>query len=447
MAVFGEKEEDRSLDPKEPILSYLRGPNSIPWHPGTMKAPWIYKICFLGSVGTGKSSMCNRLVARTFDPSYRPSRAPAQLFWRTTEAATGKDLMFEIEDYPGVSQETSVSGELSSQAKKEITTMLYPLCWFEKRREDIEGKSRFETAAAEANPLLPGGAPKISKSSNRRSGGLANLRAAASGFASGLASLTAEAMGMGEPEQTNPIGVDRKRMGFVIVADVSSDASFRAAYAIVDRLFDRLQYDVNDPVACPVSVVIAGNKGDLRGNRREAPAEEDIRNDVRSRYMNPKGLPSVEYIECSAATNEGLEEVLFESLARIRQLPARMRIRTARLRAFGYCARFKRECFSCFPCCFEVEEFFKFLNRDVIKPCVRKLGLYSLCCECVPLVYLRQLLRAWIQRFLKFRWLCSWCPPFILRLRKDVDESEEDADLEGGKGGDDGDDDPPDPDK
>lgn len=63
--------------------------------------------------------------------------------------------MFEIEDYPGVSQETSRSGDLSLQAKKEIMAMLYPLCWFEKRREDKEGKSRFETAAAEANPLLP----------------------------------------------------------------------------------------------------------------------------------------------------------------------------------------------------------------------------------------------------------------------------------------------------
>lgn len=95
------------------------------------------------------------------------------------------------------------------------------------------------------------------------------MKSALGGLAAGLASLTAEAMGMGEPDQTNPIGVDRKRMGFVIVADVSSDASFRAAYAIVDRLFDRLQYDVNDLVSCPVSVVIAGNKGDLRGNRRE----------------------------------------------------------------------------------------------------------------------------------------------------------------------------------
>jgi len=446
MAVFGETEEDRSLDPKEPILSYLRGPNSVPWHPGTMKAPWMYKICFLGPVGSGKSSMCHRLVAHTFDPTYRPSRAPSQLFWRTTEAATGKDLMFEIEDYPGVSQETSRSGDLSLQAKKEIMAMLYPLCWFEKRREDKEGKSRFETAAAEANPLLPGGAPKITKSSSKRGSGLSNMKSALGGLAAGLASLTAEAMGMGEPDQTNPIGVDRKRMGFVIVADVSSDASFRAAYAIVDRLFDRLQYDVNDLVSCPVSVVIAGNKGDLRGNRREAPAEDDIRNDVRSRYMSPKGEASVEYIECSAATNEGLEQVLFESLTRIRQLPARTRIRTARLRASGYCARFKRECFSCFPCCFEVEEFFKFLNRDLLKPCVRKLGLYSLCCECVPLVQAGQFVRALVQRFLKFRWLCDWCPPFVLKLKKDVDTSEEDADLEGGQDGG-GDEDPPDTDK
>ena len=35
-----------------------------------------------------------------------------------------------------------------------------------------------------------------------------------------------------------------------------------------------------------------------------------------------------------------------------------------------------------------------------------------------------------VRRFLLFRWLCDWCPPFILRLRKEVSNEEEDADLD-----------------
>ena len=105
-----EGKEDASLDQDEPVLWTKRGPNAKPWHPGEMGAPYVYKICLLGPCHAGKSSIAHRLVAHTFDPTYRASRQPAQLFWRHTEAATGRDIMMEIEDMPGVTPETSESG-------------------------------------------------------------------------------------------------------------------------------------------------------------------------------------------------------------------------------------------------------------------------------------------------------------------------------------------------
>ena len=42
------------------------------------------------------------------------------------------------------------------------------------------------------------------------------------------------------------------------------------------------------------------------------------------------------------------------------------------------------------------------------------------------------------RRLFQFRWLCDWCPPFVLRLRQEVTAEEEDDDLERGAGGDGG---------
>jgi hypothetical protein len=61
---------------------------------------------------------------------------------------------------------------------------------------------------------------------------------------------------------------------------------------------------------------------------------------------------------------------------------------------------------------------------------VRRLGLYSILCECAPLLALVRFLQGVLWRVLSFRWLCDWCPPFILRLRKEVTTEEEDADIE-----------------
>jgi hypothetical protein len=141
-------------------------------------------------------------------------------------------------------------------------------------------------------------------------------------------------------------------------------------------------------MTCPVSMVIVGNKSDLRGNRRQVrrapwttnalprmrswlwllrswscllrswlcllplrpppplrwshrrgrrdappqvPSEAELRAEITSRYYSPHAEPrhSVEYVECSAQTNVGLESVMLTSLNRIRMLPSRSRIRTA----------------------------------------------------------------------------------------------------------------------
>ena len=476
------------MDADEPILSMIRGSNSIPWHPGQMSAPYIYKICLLGACGAGKSSIAHRLVTHTFDPNCKPTRSPAQLFWRHFEQSTGLDIMVELEDTPGVQAETLQSGELKPEGLAEVAQLLRPLVWFEKRRRDVDVRGA-ANAPDESQPLLPSGAPRVTsaiggKKAKRESTGFAGLSKAASALKDDLSRRANEAFGS-SGVRSNPIGEDRKRMGFLVVADVSSVASFDAAYAIIDRIFDRLQFDVNDPITCPVSIVIVGNKSDLRGHLRQVEPEAELRAEILSRYENMRADPphSVLYVECSAQTNEGLEEVretntwhvrhaarcsvftctlhafipkayrcppgffvclaqvMLMSLARIRKLPPRHRIRTARLRANGYFAQCKRSLFTICPFCFDVEELCKYVSRQLIKPVVKKLGLYSIVCECAPLLKVfRALGKIW-SRLLTFRWLCDWCPPFVLRLRKEVTAEEEDAADEQDKGGGDDDDD------
>lgn len=437
--MFEEKEkEDETLDPEEPVLSTKRGSNSMPWHPSEMGAPYIYKVCMLGACGTGKSSVANRLVAHTFDPAYRATRRPSQLFWRTTEASTGHDIMVEIEDTPGVSGGTVESGELSDMGLYEVEQLLKPLVWFEKRRRDKDTKPG-SNDINESDPLLPGGASGGGAKGGKRgaaagagddsSGGGGGFMARASALGARAAAAAEAGFGSASGPRSNPIGEDRKRMGFVIVADVSNAASFTAAFAIVDRIFDRLQFDVSDPITCPVSVVVVGNKSDLRGSRREMDEYRALRQEVEGRYYNRHADPphNVLYMECSAQTNAGLENVMLESLNRIRQLPSRFRIRSARMRATGYCAKCKKDMFALFPWCFEVEESLKFTMRRIIKPCVRKLGIYSIICECVPALKAWSWIKKKTALILSFRWLCSWCPPFVMRLRKEATTEEEDA--------------------
>ena len=89
-------------DPEEPVISLKRGVHSVPWHPGSMSAPHVYKICLIGPKKAGKSSIAYRLVSHTFDPAYRPTHVPSQLFWRYYEQEKARDILVEIEDTPGV---------------------------------------------------------------------------------------------------------------------------------------------------------------------------------------------------------------------------------------------------------------------------------------------------------------------------------------------------------
>lgn len=107
-----------------------------------MAAPYTYKICMLGARTAGKSSIVHRLIARTIDPAYRPTRHPSQLFWRTQWA--GRDILIEIEDTPGIAAATSSSGDLTTEALRDMELLLKPLMWFEKRRK--------ETVCAETHP-------------------------------------------------------------------------------------------------------------------------------------------------------------------------------------------------------------------------------------------------------------------------------------------------------
>lgn len=121
---------------------------------------------------------------------------------------------------------------------------------------------------------------------------------------------------------------------------------------------------------------------------------------------------------------------MLTSLERIRQLPTRNRIRTSRLRTTGFFAQTKRKIFDCCPWCFDVDEGCKFFNRQILRPFCAKLGLYQYLCECRPLkAGLKQIGKLW-DRLCKFRWLCDWCPPFMLRLRKEVTTEEDEADFE-----------------
>ena len=81
----------------------------------------------------------------------------------------------------------------------------------------------------------------------------------------------------------------------------------------------------------------------------------------------------------------------------------------------------------CFPLLFEVEEVGKRVMRGFIKPFFRKLGLYRMLCECAPLLYLLRLLRMAWRSIMMFRWLPSWCPTVVQRLRKEMTAEEEDA--------------------
>eukprot|EP00966_Prymnesium_polylepis_P119166 2754257-Prymnesium_polylepis.1 len=135
--MFRSKKEDESTeDPDEAIISLKKGPHSEPWHPRTMAAPHVYKVTVIGARRTGKSAIAYRLVSRTFDAQYRPTRGISQLFWRHFDETVGTDVLVEIEDTPGI--EIAAGSSATAEQVSNCEKLLKPLMWFEKKRRERE---------------------------------------------------------------------------------------------------------------------------------------------------------------------------------------------------------------------------------------------------------------------------------------------------------------------
>ena len=133
-----------------------------------------------------------------------------------------------------------------------------------------------------------------------------------------------------KPLETNPISDERKRMGFVVIADVSSKMSYNTAFAVIDRIFDRLMFNRDDQIRCPVAVVIAGCKSDLRTCTPGLPSEATMRHQVEARYENfDKQLFNVTFAECSALTGRGVEALLLHAAGQTHAVPHRAQIESA----------------------------------------------------------------------------------------------------------------------
>ena len=410
-------------DPDEPVIA-VTGKHAFPRHPATMKEPYVYKLTFLGPAGAGKTAVASRLVAHNFDPTYRPTLVPQQLFWRHHEEDSGRDILVEIEDVPGIPGRIE-SGSLTKEAEEQLKEQLKPLVWFEKyRRDDAGGAQGGE--ATESDPLLAGlPTAKAKKKAFDFAAIKGMLPKEMFGEAAGDAAAAGGKKGKGKGK-ANPIVEHRKRMGFVVVADTSSSESFDCAYAVIDKIFERLLFDISDNIECPVSLVIVGNKADKRGARDCAP-EAEMKELVLGRFENldsPFPIHNVLYLECSASTNVGIERIVLESLRRVRALPERARIQASRRRVTGIFGKFSTWLCVHLPFLFEVEvqwrKFSKAARRFLSQFPV--LSLLLAADGLLPWLS-KQAKKGW-RTLVTCRWICEWCPPVIRRYRKTIDEDE-----------------------
>lgn len=423
-------EEDLDGDPEEAVVNTRPGPHALPWHPGSMGPPHVYKICLMGPRLAGKSCIVRRLVAHTFESHpYRPTMDPQQLFWRHHDDAQGHDILVELEDTPGITGVDPSTGELTPDAEHQLNVLLKPLLWFEKYKRDKDTKVRnTATVSNEADPLLPNGMPKGKQTVSRGDKWKQRLTEFAS---AGSAFFQESVVGKKRGSDKNPIAAERKRMGFVVVADVSSKDSFNAAFAVVDRIFERLQFDASDNISCPVAVMVVGNKCDMLGTKRDPSLgpEHEVREQVLERFANVDlRINNVTYAECSARTNVGLEALMLQMLFHIHALPQRAQIKAARLHMTGMWGRIKRVVFVKFPILFDVEESLKKLHAGYIRPALQKLGIIDFLFGVdgiVPMT-VKRAGKTWVA-CIKFRWICDWCPPFMRKLKQEVDQEEQEA--------------------
>lgn len=116
------------------------------------------------------------------------------------------------------------------------------------------------------------------------------------------------------------------------MADISRPGSLSAALEIVDAIFDRLFFCRDDSIVCPVAVVVAGSHADVRDGgahvRTPPPPERELRQQVEERFDNfDRRLVNVTYVECSARTGRGVDELVLHAARRAQAVPQRGQIK------------------------------------------------------------------------------------------------------------------------
>ena len=317
----------------EPTVCTTRGaPCAEPWHPSRQS---VVRLCLLGESGAGKSSLSHRLVSHAFEERHRPTSHVQQHFWRHPQ------LLVELEDCPGIAVD-SQSGEPSASGARALEEQLRPMLWYEAKLKEVlqlEQRTTAGSGGGWSTPLwTPGrrhqpragdGAPPECIREFLEQGGYLDdpppdeqQQPLGAGGSTGLGSRS---------PRGNPIGTERKRNGFIVVADISRPGSLCAALEVVDAVFERLFFCRDDPIVCPVAVVVAGSHADVRGGGGGGytpPPERELRRQVEERFENvDRGLANVTYVECSARTGQGVDDLVLHAAKRAQAVPQRGQIK------------------------------------------------------------------------------------------------------------------------
>ena len=310
------------------VVCTARGaPCAEPWHPSRQP---VVRLCLLGETGAGKSSLARRLVSHAFEERHCPTTHVQQHFWRHPQ------LLVELEDCPGIAVDGQ-SGEPSASGARALEQLLQPMLWYEARRREVlqleQGAAASScggwstpvwTTGRRRQPRAGDGAPPECIREFLQQGGYLECDAPP-----GQRQQKQQLQQLGAGG--NPIGTERKRNGFIVVADISRPSSLHAALEIVDGIFERLFFCRDDPILCPVAVVVAGSHADARGGsggEHTPPPERELRRQVEERFENvDRGLLNVTYVECSARTGQGVGELVLHAAMRAQAVPPRGQIK------------------------------------------------------------------------------------------------------------------------